>query len=157
VKNFGIGGRTMLQKGDYPYMKEQAWKDAQGFLPDIVVIKLGTNDSKPKNWKYGNEFAIDMQSMLDTLKALPSHPRIILTTPIPALNTTGTISQEALTAEICPLIKKMAKKNKCELIDFQTLFQPTDGMMQNDGIHPTTKGAGQMAEIVYQFITSKTR
>ena len=152
VKNFGVGGRTMLQKGDYPYMKEQAWKDAQGFLPDIVVIKLGTNDSKPKNWKYGSEFAGDMQSMLDTLKALRSHPRIIMTTPIPALNALGTISQEALTAEICPLIKDLAKKNNCELIDFQTLFQTTEGMMSSDGIHPTKKGAGQMAEIVYQTI-----
>ena len=152
VKNFGLGARTMLQKGDYPYMKEQAWKDAQGFLPDIVVIKLGTNDSKPKNWKYGNEFATDMQHMLDTLKALPTHPRIILTTPIPALNATGTISQEALTNEICPLIKELARKNNCELIDLQTLFQPTEGMMSSDGIHPTKKGAGQMAEIIFQTI-----
>lgn len=157
VKNFGIGGRTMLQKGDYPYMKEQAWKDAQGFLPDIVVIKLGTNDSKPKNWQYGSEFATDMQHMLDTLKALPTHPRIIMATPIPALNSTGTISQEALTAEICPLIKKMAKDNKCELIDFQTLFQTTEGMMSGDGIHPTTKGAGQMAEIVFQAIMNQNQ
>ena len=152
VKNFGVGGRTMLQKGDYPYMKEQAWKDAQGFLPDIVVIKLGTNDSKPKNWKYGSEFAIDMQHMLDTLKALPTHPRIILATPIPALNALGSINKDALTNEICPLIKDLAKKNKCELIDFQTLFQTTEGMISGDAIHPTRKGAGQMAEIVFQTI-----
>ena len=155
VKNFGIGGRTMLQKGDYPYMKEQAWKDAQGFFPDIVVIKLGTNDSKPKNWQYGSEFASDMQHMLDTLKALPTHPRIFLTTPIPALNSLGTINKEAISNEICPIIKDLAKKNECELIDFQTLFQPTEGMMSNDGIHPTKKGAGQMAEIVYQFIINQ--
>ena len=155
VKNFGLGARTMLQKGDYPYMKEQAWKDAQGFLPDIVIIKLGTNDSKPKNWKYGNEFATDMQHMLDTLKALPSHPRIILATPIPALNALGTIDKEALTKEICPIIKDLAKKNKCELIDFQTLFQTTEGMMSGDGIHPTRKGAGQMAEIVFQTIINQ--
>lgn len=157
VKNFGIGGRTMLQKGDYPYMKEQAWKDAQGFLPDIVIIKLGTNDSKPKNWKYGSEFATDMQSMLDTLKALPTHPRIIMATPIPALNALGTIDKEALTNEICPLIKDLARKNNCELIDFQTLFQTTEGMMSGDGIHPTRKGAGQMAEIVFQAIMNQNQ
>ena len=157
VKNFGIGGRTMLQKGDYPYMKEQAWKDAQGFKPDIVVIKLGTNDSKPKNWKYGSEFATDMQSMLDTLKALPTHPRIIMATHIPALNALGTINKEALTNEICPLIKDLARQNKCELIDFQTLFQTTEGMMSGDGIHPTRKGAGQMAEIVFQAIMNQNQ
>ena len=53
VKNFGVSARTMLNKGDFPYMNEMAWKDALAFKPDIVVIKLGTNDSKPQNWQYG--------------------------------------------------------------------------------------------------------
>ena len=53
VKNFGVSGRTMLNKGDFPYMNEVAWKDALAFKPDIVIIKLGTNDSKPQNWQYG--------------------------------------------------------------------------------------------------------
>jgi lysophospholipase L1-like esterase len=48
VNNFGVSGRTMLNKGDYPYMKELAWKDAMAFKPNIVIIKLGTNDSKPQ-------------------------------------------------------------------------------------------------------------
>ena len=64
VKNFGVGARTMLNKGDYPYMNELAWKDAQAFDPDIVVIKLGTNDSKPENWQYGAEFKKDLQQMI---------------------------------------------------------------------------------------------
>ena len=56
VKNFGVGARTMLNKGDHPYMKELAWKDALAFNPNIVVIKLGTNDSKDMNWKYGKYY-----------------------------------------------------------------------------------------------------
>ena len=56
VKNFGVSGRTMLNKGDVPYMNEQAWRDAQAFQPDIAIIKLGTNDTKPQNWKYSAEF-----------------------------------------------------------------------------------------------------
>ena len=56
VKNFGVSSRTMLNKGDYPYMNEMAWKDALAFKPDIVIIKLGTNDSKPENWQYAAEF-----------------------------------------------------------------------------------------------------
>ena len=51
VNNFGVSGRTMLNKGDYPYMKELAWKDAMAFKPNIVIIKLGTNDSKPQTWR----------------------------------------------------------------------------------------------------------
>jgi lysophospholipase L1-like esterase len=49
VKNFGISGRTLLKKGDYPYRNEQAFSDAKNFNPDVVIIKLGTNDTKPWN------------------------------------------------------------------------------------------------------------
>ena len=155
VKNFGVGRRTMLNKGDYPYMKEQAWKDVLGFCPDIVVVKFGTNDSKPFNWKYGSEFAHDMQQLIDSLKSLPSHPKIFLATPIVAQKPTGSIDEKVIANEICPLVKKLAKKNKCSVIDFHTLFKQTDGMMQKDGIHPTTKGAGQMAAIVYDHIVNQ--
>ena len=34
--------RQMLNKGDHPYMKEQAYQQALAFNPNIVVIKLGT-------------------------------------------------------------------------------------------------------------------
>ena len=67
VKNFGVSGRTMLNKGDLPYMNETAWKDALAFNPDIVIIKLGTNDSKPQNWQYGAEFKQDLEQMITSL------------------------------------------------------------------------------------------
>lgn len=68
VKNFGRSGRTMLDKGDQPYMNEMAWKDAQAFKPDVVIIKLGTNDSKPQNWQHGSEFKHDLQKMIAALR-----------------------------------------------------------------------------------------
>lgn len=148
VKNFGVGRRTILNKGDYPYMKEQAWKDALGFNPNIVIIKFGTNDSKPKNWIYGKYFANDMQQMIDSLKSLPTHPKIFLATPLPALKPLGTINDSIITYAICPIIKKMAKKNKCHIIDFHSIYQTSEGMIQKDGIHPTINGAKQMANIV---------
>ena len=56
VRNFGISGRVLLNKGDRPYMHEPLFRDLLKFEPDIVTIKLGTNDSKPWNWCYGKEF-----------------------------------------------------------------------------------------------------
>lgn len=152
VKNFGVGRRTALNKGDYPYMKEAAWRDALSFNPDIAIIKLGTNDSKPFNWKYKNEFTHDMQQLIDSLKARPSHPRIILCTPLPGPNLKNSIQDSIIARDICPMIKKLAKKNKLELIDFHSTYQCTEGMIQKDRIHPTIKGAGQMAEAVKKAI-----
>lgn len=52
IKNFGVSRTTALSKGDHPYIKTSAFKESQAYLPDIVLIKLGTNDTKPQNWKY---------------------------------------------------------------------------------------------------------
>ncbi|NJN78510.1 MAG: hypothetical protein HC803_09485 [Saprospiraceae bacterium] len=74
VKNFGVSGRTLLRKGDFPYWNEAAFQEAKDFQPNIVVIKLGTNDSKPENWKYADEFIKDYQIFIDEFQALDSKP-----------------------------------------------------------------------------------
>ena len=154
VKNFGVGARTMMNLGDHPYMNELAWKDAQAFLPQIAVVKLGTNDSKTKNWKFGaEEYTKSLQAMIDTLKSLPSNPKIYLCSPIPAFKDTWTINDSVIVNGIMPIIQKLAKKNKCQYIDLHTLYTYGD-LMQKDGIHPTTKGAGKMADLISAALTA---
>jgi acetyl esterase/lipase/lysophospholipase L1-like esterase len=148
VKNFGVSARTLLNKGDFPYMKERQWKDALAFRPQIVIIGLGTNDSKPENWRYGKEFKKDLQQMLDSLKSLPSKPVIYLATPIPAFKPTWNINDHVISEEIIPDIRKLAKKNKCRLIDLHTDYAPYSSLQQEDGIHPTAKGAEKLAELI---------
>lgn len=155
VKNFGVSARTMMNKGDLPYMNELAWRDAKAFNPNIVVIKLGTNDSKTHNWVHGaDEFRQSMQAMIDTLKALPSKPKIYLCSPIPAFKDTWTISDSVIVNGEMPIIKKLAKKNKCQFVDLHTSYTYGD-MMLNDGIHPNAKGAEKMADIIFDAIEKK--
>ena len=47
VRNFGSNGATAQSDGDYPYVHTRAYGKSKNFLPDIVLIKLGTNDTKP--------------------------------------------------------------------------------------------------------------
>jgi acetyl esterase/lipase/lysophospholipase L1-like esterase len=155
VKNFGVSGCTMLKKGNFPYMNRLAWRDAQAFNPNIVVIKLGTNDSKAVNWQYGVEFKQDMQSMIDTLKLLPSKPKIYLALPIVAnceVKDEGSINNEVIEKEIIPIIYKVAKKNKLKIIDMRDDMNREE-LLSNDGIHPNVKGAGVMAKDVATAIT----
>ena len=157
VKNFGISGRTMSNTGDRPYQKEQAWRDCLEWQPNIVVIKLGTNDTKSKNWQTAqNDYISSLQQMVDSLTALPTQPRIILTTPILSITPNRfDIRDSVTTAAIMPDLQKFAKKKKLELLDLHTLFQDDGKQLQNDGVHPNDKGAAQIADLVSKQILQR--
>ena len=166
VKNFGVSARTMLNKGDHPYMNELAWRDALAFDPDIVIIKLGTNDSKPLNWQHGAEFKQDLVQMITTLcpeladlprnkkkrtKALTEvTKKIYLCTPIPAFKATWNISDEVIKNQIIPIQQEVANEYGLKVIDLHTLFANDGNKMLSDGIHPNERGARRMAELIFE-------
>jgi len=174
VKNFGVSARTMLNKGDWPYMNELAWKDALAFKPDVVVIKLGTNDSKPENWQYGSEFRQDLEQMITTLRpdlAQPAKkakkskkskavvaeakPRILLCTPIPAFKSTWNINDSVIVNGIIPIQQEVAKKYGLQVVDLHTLYANDGDKMLDDGIHPDGKGAERLAEIIAKALNAQ--
>ena len=167
VKNFGVSARTMLNKGDYPYMNEMAWQDALAFKPDVVIIKLGTNDSKPYNWQHNSEFRQDLEQMVTTLcpalaqpakkgkknKSQKSQlssqkPQIFLCTPIPAFKSTWDINDSVIVNGIIPIQKEVAQKYGLRIIDLHTHYANDGDKMLTDGIHPDGKGAQRLAEII---------
>lgn len=153
VRNFGFSGRTLLNKGDRPYMKEQLYRDALNYQPDIVVIKLGTNDTKPQNWVHEKEFPKDLQQMVKDLRKLSSKPKVYLCYPAKAYRLDWGINDSIIVNGVMPYIDRIAKKYKLEVID---LHAATDGMEQNfpDRIHPNEEGAMIIAEAVYKAISS---
>ena len=169
VKNFGVSARTMLNKGDFPYMNELAWQDALAFKPDVVVIKLGTNDSKPENWQYGSEFRQDLEQMITTLRpdlvqpakkakkdkkaaVVEAKPRILLCTPIPAFKSTWNINDSVIVNAIIPIQQEVAKKYGLQVVDLHTLYANDGDKMLDDGIHPDGKGADRLAEIIAEAL-----
>lgn len=151
VKNFGICGCTLMNKGDHPYMETWAWKAALTFNPDIVIIKLGTNDSKSFNWQHKADFKKDLQAMLDTLEALPSHPQIYLCYPSKAYLTGSRINDSIIADGIIPLIRQVARKNNLPVID---IYSAMDGKPElfPDNVHPNEKGAAIIARTIYNAL-----
>ena len=147
TQNFGVGGATLLQKGDKPYIQQSAYQQALAWQPDMVVIMLGTNDSKPQNWAYKAEFVSDYCSLIDSFANLASHPRIWICKPVPAFKDLSGITNNVIRSEIIPLIDEVANQKHVEVIDLYTPLLTSSALFP-DGIHPNAAGAGRMAEVV---------
>jgi lysophospholipase L1-like esterase len=160
VHNYGNSARTLLSKGNLPYTKERIYQDALDWNPDIVVIKLGTNDSKPINWKYQNEFVADYITLVKTIKNLPSHPKIYLCYPIPVFAHANNfhpewgINDSIIANGIIPKIRKVQKKTHALLIDLRTPLLGKEQLVF-DGIHPNADGAKFIAGEVYKHLANK--
>ena len=153
VRNFGVSARTLMDSGDHPYRQEQAYAECLEFCPDIAVIKLGTNDSKAWNWVHKADFEKDLQAMVDDLKALPSKPDIYLCIPARIWDNGYGIDGKVVEKEMAPVIRKVAKKNGLKVIDFWSAMPERDCFFW-DGVHPNSKGAARMAEIVASAFTA---
>ncbi len=154
VKNFGFSARTLLLKGDYPYMAEDKFFNAIKWEPDIVIIKLGTNDSKPQNWKFKDEFEADYRKLINAFDTLDSKPNIYVVAAVPVFETRWEISDAVVKNEVNPLIKKIAREEGLQLIDLYPPFIGK-GALFPDHIHPNAEGAGEMAKIIYKKLTDK--
>jgi len=149
VVNFAISGRTMLNKGDHPFMAEENYAKAKEYLPDIVTIMLGTNDAKPKNWKYREEFITDLRTMIQDFKELPSHPTIYLCLPPWVYTEMGGITEQCIVDEVIPVIKQVAAESWLEVIDTHAPLAGHSEMFA-DGVHPNAQGAMVLAETIFQ-------
>ena len=154
VKNFGINGTTLLTKGNRPYIKTDAYKAALAYQPDIVIIKLGTNDSKDFNWVYKSNFETDYQNLIASFQNLDSKPTIYMCLVAPVYKAGKKISAKIVSSAVNPKIKVIAQKQQIKLIDLYTPLLDMGDFFPDD-IHPNAQGAGEMAKIVYQAIAGK--
>lgn len=154
VRNFGVSGSTTMMGTDMPYMNEQAYKDALAFNPQIVTIKLGTNDSKPYNWKESEHFKQDLKTLIESFRALPSNPQIWLCLPVPAYGHAWSINDSVIYNGVISFIKEVAQEENLPLVDLNT---PMQGKRQYfpDTIHPNEEGQKMIAQTIFDIIFKK--
>lgn len=153
VRNYGVSGRTLLKKGDYPYWKEAYFKQSHDWLPDIVTIKLGTNDAKPYNWRYGTNFVADFEELVASYASLASAPRILLCTPCPVFGQGAfDIKPGTVATNIAPAIRDLAARLGLGLVDFHTRLAGHTEWFP-DTVHPNSRGMSVMAAILFDHLT----
>ncbi len=156
VGNFGSSGATLSTECVDAYIKRSMYKKSLEFMPDIVVIKLGTNDSRPEVWdRYGKNFYANLGVLVDSFANLKTKPQIFLCYPsyAPDVANWGT-REKVMRNEMSVVIDKFAKDRNLKIIDTYTPLK-NDNKLFDDNLHPNSVGAYKLAAAVYGGITGK--
>lgn len=154
VTNLGVSGATLLKDAAKPYVKLPQYAQALALKPDVALIALGTNDSKPSNWEKKAGFEADYKDLITALRT--ANPKVIIYCCLPpplAPNKYG-IDPAILRDEVIPLIRNVAKETGCPVIN---LYESLGGKPEclPDHVHPDAAGHKVLAATIYQALTGE--
>ena len=166
VRNFGRSGATMLHKGNLPYIKQEQYTNALAFKPDVVVIILGTNDSKhngntgldttnvSENWQYKADYVPDYKALITDFRQANPAVKIWICCPPPAFPGHWGISDQTIHDEVIPLVYQVAADTHVHVINLYSALSGQKDMFP-DTVHPNAAGAKFMAGVIYTNVFNK--
>lgn len=146
VMNCGRSAATMLKVSDMPYWKCNELTNVFLFHPDVITIKLGTNDSKDHIWNAAN-YKRDYQALIDTFRTISSKPKIYLCLPVPAFQHQWGINDTTIREQVIPIIQELAKENNLPVVNCYDKLKD-QSVNFPDGIHPNEVAARKIAEVI---------
>ena len=153
VGNFGVSAATVNFDSDKPYYFEPAFQDAEAFEPTTVIIMLGTNDARTDTYQHINNFVVDYERIINSIRALNSKSQIFLVEPPPIFNNTLDLNGTSFADGVIPRIEQVANTLGLPIINVYTPLINQPGYFP-DGVHPNCEGAQIIANIIYKAITS---
>lgn len=155
---FAVNDRTLQDSGNKPFRRERAFRQSLAFRPDVVVLLLGTNDAKDRNWVSPEAFRAQYAALIAAYRALPSSPRILICAPpkafpppCPPLGLPGAAARDRI-PEIGALIAELAREEGLEWVDLYTLTKDRRELLGPDGLHFNAKGARAAANEVCSLL-----
>ena len=150
VRNCGVNGATASRDGDLPWVGTPAFQELEAFRPEVVILMLGTNDTKPQNWKGREAFLSEYRSLIATLRAVKSRPKIWAAFPPPVYKDEWGINAETLD-EVIEATEVACDRDRVPVIDINDALSGHAAMFP-DGVHPNAVGAELIATTVYQAV-----
>ena len=127
---------------------------------DLLIIMLGTNDSKPFNWEMPDnanaaQFRADLTALVESYKALKTKPHIYLALPPTAFSDFAQIQNETVENDIIPAIREVAAATGATVIDTHSANKNAQDDFV-DGVHPSSDaGRKLLAQTVANAILGK--
>ena len=159
VKSYGVSGSTVQPDGDQPYNITKAYAWSHDFKADILVFMLGSNDSKPENWKGAEKFKEEYLKLLDSYTQVEDPPVVLLCTPPTAYFPDGATEglsnydvQPLIIEEIAEIVRNAALEMDYTMIDINNLTKNRRDLFGKDNVHPNNQGAKTIANEIHKFI-----
>lgn len=162
VRNFGGSGRTVTGPGPnlYPYFNSKrdsntpsgGYQAALDFGPDLVLLMLGTNDTKLQLWPSSEpRFKEDYIKLVRAIQNSPSKPYVVICYPIPIEDSPKPNPCSGITESnrlaLLPLINQVIAETGAGFINTNTGMPPFTGLLK-DQVHPGREGAKRIAQIM---------
>jgi lysophospholipase L1-like esterase len=166
VRNFGVSGATLVHRGDRPYFKRKEHGEALDFKPDIIVIMLGTNDSKHRgdgsldadkalnNWQYKADYIPNYEELIAEFRKANPAAKVYVCLPTRCFPGRWGINDKTIHDEIIPMVRQAAAATGAKVIDLYSAL-PDKADLLPDTVHPNEAGSKLMAVTVYRALTGK--
>lgn len=155
IGNFGEAGCCVIKDGIDPYWGTGPYWSLLSFEADLVVILLGTVDTKDGNWQHEEDFTADYTALIDTLNARAPAERFFLCLPPPITQPLNTMDDETLRTGVIPKIEQIAATGGHVLVDLYAAMENHEDYYQGDGVHPDARGAEVIAETIHAAIVAQ--
>lgn len=158
VNNYGVSSFAVQESADRSYRTLEHYQQCLSYDADYVVFMMGSNDSKPENWKGAEAFKTDLLSLLDSY----GDAEIILCTQPSAFfledQTEGVTEhdiQPLIVNEIAQITRTVAAERGYTLVDIHALTAEHAEWFTKDGVHPSNEGAAAIAQEIYKAVTEE--
>ena len=164
VMNFGESGTCVQTETDCAYMEQAVYQESLSYEADILILMLGTNDSKEWNWKGEEAFEEAYIALLEQYLKKEHSPKVYIGISPKAFyinnNTSGTAEfgiEPEIVDKIVTIQKEVAKKYGYDIIDIYEATREHPQWLKEDGIHPTLEGAKGIAEVIKEAIRNEEK
>ena len=156
VRNFGYNDASARFDADTPYVLKGVYRKSLEWNPDIVLIMLGSNDTKTRNWD-PEVFRRDYCKLVESYRSLPSNPRVVLIAPIRIFLVKGIplmgLYPDTMENGVRPAIREIGEEMGLQVVDLVDVFQ--DKSFCLDGVHPQREGTRMVADKIYNSVFVK--
>lgn len=150
VSNYGLSGRSLQSTSDFPYLAEENAQFSLKSEADIVIIMIGSNDSRAPYWNR-ERFSSEYRQLVERYMNLPSQPDVYVVVPPYVPTSRFGLNNTIIKEELQELIPAIANELG---VPFINLYPITEGKLDyySDGLHLTPLGNRVIAEEIYRHL-----